>query len=91
MKKLFGCVGSVLWSWVSALLGCLAIALLLNSTGATMSWYANPVWIFFLYVIPTYTACMLTIYLHASYFNKVSHYRNIRNYCFITLASSLFR
>lgn len=70
IKKLFGCVGSVLWSWVSALLGCLAIAFLLNSTGATMSWYANPVWILFLYVIPTYTACMLTIYLHASYFNK---------------------
>ncbi|KAL3286357.1 hypothetical protein HHI36_000864 [Cryptolaemus montrouzieri] len=69
-RKVLGCVGCVVSSWISALLGCLAIAFFLNGFGVTMSWYANPVWIFFLYVIPTYIASILTIYLHASYFNK---------------------
>lgn len=69
-RKLVGCMIIVFLAWIISLISTLGIAALLTCLGRTMSWYARPLWIFFLYVIPTLVISMLTILLHAKMFNK---------------------
>lgn len=71
MKKLLGCMCFVFLSWLASVVSTLSIAFFLESMGRTMSWYARPLWVFFLYVIPTLVVSMLAILLHAKLYNKV--------------------
>ncbi|KAJ8969459.1 hypothetical protein NQ317_008791 [Molorchus minor] len=70
LKKLSGCMFAALASWVFSTMTTLIVASLLNGLGRTMSWYARPLWLFFLYVIPTLLALMASILIHAKYYNK---------------------
>ncbi|CAH0550191.1 unnamed protein product [Brassicogethes aeneus] len=69
-KKLLGCVVIVFVSWLLSVLTAVGLAGILNGLGRTMSWYARPMWAFFLYVIPTILVSMATILLHAKYYHK---------------------
>lgn len=71
MKKLSGCMIFVVLSWVGSVISTVSIAIFLNGMGRTMSWYARPLWVFFLYVIPTLVISMAAIMLHAKVYNKV--------------------
>jgi hypothetical protein len=61
----------IIGSWVASIITDLLIAVCLTCLGRTMSWYARPLWIFFLYVIPTLLVSMAVILLHAKYYQKV--------------------
>ncbi|KAK7861774.1 hypothetical protein R5R35_010791 [Gryllus longicercus] len=43
----------VVISWIVTILSCAVIAAVLTTLGRTMSWFARPTWIFFLYICPT--------------------------------------
>jgi hypothetical protein len=60
----------IIGSWVASIITDLLIAVCLTCLGRTMSWYARPLWIFFLYVIPTLLVSMAVILLHAKYYQK---------------------
>ncbi|KAJ8925688.1 hypothetical protein NQ315_009535 [Exocentrus adspersus] len=70
VRKLVGCMFIVLSSWILSVVSTVVIAAFLNGLGRTMSWYARPLWVFFLYVIPTLLVCMTSVLLHAKYYNK---------------------
>ncbi|KAJ8960218.1 hypothetical protein NQ318_003942 [Aromia moschata] len=70
LRKLTGCIIIALASWVFSILGTLIVACFLDGLGRTMSWYARPLWLFFLYVIPTLLVSMASILLHAKYYNS---------------------
>lgn len=70
-KKLLGCMCFIFLSWLASVLSTVSIAIFLESMGRTMSWYARPLWVFFLYVIPTLVVSMAAILLHAKLYNKV--------------------
>lgn len=57
-------------SWILAIIVAVLIAISLNGLGRTMSWYARPLWLFFLYIIPTLLVPMGTLLLHAKYYHK---------------------
>ncbi|KAK4885667.1 hypothetical protein RN001_001938 [Aquatica leii] len=65
IRKVAQCMGAVIASSLASLLVSVSIALLLNGLGRTMSWYARPLWIFFLYVVPAMLVLMATILYHA--------------------------
>ncbi|KAF5299923.1 hypothetical protein FQR65_LT09318 [Abscondita terminalis] len=65
IKKIVQCMGAIITSGIASLCFSLAVSLLLNGLGRTMSWYARPLWIFFLYVVPTTLVLMGTILYHA--------------------------
>ncbi|EFA07296.2 endoplasmic reticulum metallopeptidase 1 isoform X1 [Tribolium castaneum] len=67
--KLSGCMSIIVGSWVASIITSLLIAVCLNALGRTMSWYARPLWIFFLYVIPTLLVSMAVLLLHSKYYN----------------------
>ncbi|CAH1280027.1 unnamed protein product [Diabrotica balteata] len=69
-KKLVGCMLAVFLSWIISVISTLGVAALINCLGRTMSWYARPLWIFFLYVIPTLVISMATVLYHAKVYNK---------------------
>lgn len=48
------------------------VAACLTALGRTMSWFARPLWIFFLYVIPTLLVSMAVLLLHAKFYQKVA-------------------
>ncbi|XP_059612920.1 endoplasmic reticulum metallopeptidase 1-like [Phlebotomus argentipes] len=48
--------------WILSLACCLVIALSLTILGRTMSWYARPIWIYFLYVLPTLSVSMAVVH-----------------------------
>ncbi|XP_047115031.1 endoplasmic reticulum metallopeptidase 1-like isoform X1 [Schistocerca piceifrons] len=52
---------SAICSWLLGILACITIAVILTSIGCTMSWYARPVWIFFLYISPALAVPMAFI------------------------------
>ncbi|XP_066142542.1 endoplasmic reticulum metallopeptidase 1-like isoform X2 [Euwallacea fornicatus] len=68
--KISGCVGVILLSWLMCLMFAVGTAASLVGLGRTMSWYARPYWALFLYVIPTLVISLITIFVHAKYFNK---------------------
>ncbi|CAH1998298.1 unnamed protein product [Acanthoscelides obtectus] len=70
LRKLLGCTLTALISWILSVFATVIIAALLTAFGRTMSWYARPLWAFFLYVIPTLLVCMATVLLHAKLFNS---------------------
>ncbi|XP_044264233.1 endoplasmic reticulum metallopeptidase 1-like isoform X5 [Tribolium madens] len=67
--KLSGCMSIIVGSWIASIITSLLIALCLNALGRTMSWYARPLWIFFLYIIPTLLISMAVLLLHSKYYN----------------------
>lgn len=70
VQKLAQCIG-IIWSLqIAALLVSISIALLLNGLGRTMSWYARPLWVFFLYIVPTMLTLMVGILFHSRYSQK---------------------
>nr|XP_023012163.1 endoplasmic reticulum metallopeptidase 1-like [Leptinotarsa decemlineata] len=69
-RKLIGCMIVVFLSWLLSVISTVLIATFLNCLGRTMSWYARPLWVFFLYVIPTLIVSMATILTHAKVYNK---------------------
>lgn len=71
VQKLVLNVGVILASKVASIVVAIFIALLLNGLGRTMSWYARPLWIFFLYVVPTTFVLMAGILFHAKASHKV--------------------
>lgn len=64
-------MGAGLVALVAPIVICVAIAIALNALDRTMSWFARPIWIFFLYIVPTFLVGMGVIYLHAKYRHKV--------------------
>ncbi|XP_050315595.1 endoplasmic reticulum metallopeptidase 1-like isoform X2 [Anthonomus grandis grandis] len=70
LNKLTCCMGIILLSWALCVLFNLGTAAYLTGLGRTMSWYARPYWIFFLYVVPTLVISLVTILQHAKYYNK---------------------
>lgn len=72
MKKLVQNMGAGLVALIAPVVVCVAIALSLNALDRTMSWFARPIWIFFLYIVPTFLVSMGVIYIHAKYRHKVS-------------------
>ncbi|XP_055690265.1 endoplasmic reticulum metallopeptidase 1-like isoform X2 [Lutzomyia longipalpis] len=55
-------IGVQCFGWVLAFACCLTIALSLTVLGRTMSWYARPIWIYFLYVLPTLSVSMAVVH-----------------------------
>ncbi|XP_025831142.1 endoplasmic reticulum metallopeptidase 1 isoform X2 [Agrilus planipennis] len=70
IRKLLRCSFFIILSWIGIVIIGLTIALILNLLGRTMSWYARPVWLYFLYVIPTALGGLVFVYLHAKTYNK---------------------
>lgn len=70
-KTILSCVVGFLVSWIILVLVVLAIAILLNLLGRTMSWFARPVWIFFLYICPTILVPMIYIRIYSKNLRKV--------------------
>lgn len=70
VSKLWKNIGAVIVTWLIAVGVSLAIALLLNALGRTMSWYARPLWAFFLYVIPSLLVTMALLIMHAKKYHK---------------------
>lgn len=54
-KALCDAMRSQAMVWIGSIAVCLVIAVLLILSNRTMSWFGNPIWIYFLYVIPTLT------------------------------------
>lgn len=71
IKKLTQCMIVILGTVLCCIIVCLLVALLLNQLGRTMSWYARPIWILFLYVIPTVVTSMSIILFHSKKYHKV--------------------
>ncbi|KAI4469139.1 metallopeptidase m28 family member [Holotrichia oblita] len=69
-KRLFNAMGAVVGTWFASALFCLAIAISLNLLDRTMAWYGRPLWVFFLYMVPTTLASKFVIYMHAKYSHK---------------------
>lgn len=72
LKQLLACAGVVLQSWLLTLMVSILIALCLTALGSSLSWYARPVWIIFLYVIPSVTVPMLLLLYKSQHQRKVS-------------------
>lgn len=68
--KLTQCVAGVWITWLATAITVFAIAMLVTALGRTMSWYARPLWAFFLYVIPTVLVSMAITLVHAKYYHK---------------------
>lgn len=66
-------MGAVVGTWFASALFSLIIAIGLNLLDRTMAWYGRPLWVFFLYMVPTMLVSQLVIYLHAKYNHKVSY------------------
>lgn len=62
----------VLGTWVLSVIATLLIAAFLTGLGRTMSWYARPLWIFFIYVIPIMLVSMATVLVHSKRYQTVS-------------------
>lgn len=56
------------------LLANLLIALTLTALGRSMSWFARPVWIFFLYICPTLFVPMVLVLVVSRWQRSVSNY-----------------
>ncbi|KAJ3647303.1 hypothetical protein Zmor_019187 [Zophobas morio] len=69
-RKLSGCMSIIIASWIASIIAAIMIAVCLTGLGRTMSWYARPLWIFFLYVIPTLVVSMAVILLHSKYYQN---------------------
>lgn len=61
MRHVLMCIGVILISWLVSMFSCTLIALILTKLGKVMSWYARPVWLFFLYVCPTIFMSMIVL------------------------------
>ncbi|RZB38929.1 endoplasmic reticulum metallopeptidase 1-like, partial [Asbolus verrucosus] len=70
-RKLSGCMSIIVASWIASIVAAVLVAACLTALGRTMSWYARPFWLFFLYVIPTLLVSMAVLLLHAKYYQKV--------------------
>ncbi|KAF5278793.1 hypothetical protein FQA39_LY18351 [Lamprigera yunnana] len=70
VHKLLQCVGAIIGSGIAAVFVSVAIALCLNGLGRTMSWYARPLWVFFLYVVPATLVLMSVILYHSRTIHK---------------------
>ncbi|CAG9762031.1 unnamed protein product [Ceutorhynchus assimilis] len=70
LTKLYQCMLIIVSSWLFCLVFSLGTAACLVGLGRTMSWYARPFWAFFLYVIPALVISLVTILIHAKYYNK---------------------
>lgn len=81
-KQLTRCILGIFVSWLSALVTTLMIAVALNLLGRTMSWFARPVWIFFLYVCPTILVPMIVLLFHSRQLKKKlqSHWKVFQMY-----------
>nr|CAD7425171.1 unnamed protein product [Timema monikensis] len=53
MRQLIRSVGVALALWILAILFVVLLALALTVLGCTMSWFSRPLWIVFLYIIPS--------------------------------------
>nr|CAD7408723.1 unnamed protein product [Timema cristinae] len=53
MRQLVRSVGVALAMWILAILFVVLLALTLTVLGCTMSWFSRPLWIVFLYIIPS--------------------------------------
>nr|CAD7263210.1 unnamed protein product [Timema shepardi] len=53
MRQLLRSVGVALALWILALLFVVLLALALTVLGCTMSWFSRPLWLVFLYIIPS--------------------------------------
>lgn len=71
IKKLTQCMMAIFGAIIACIIVCLLIALLLNQLGRSMSWYARPIWLFFLYVIPTVVTSMGVLLIHSKKVQKV--------------------
>ncbi|KRT84651.1 hypothetical protein AMK59_725, partial [Oryctes borbonicus] len=69
-KKLFNAMGAIVGTWFTSAFFSLVIAISLNLLDRTMAWYGRPLWVFFLYMVPTTLVSMFVIYLHAKYNHK---------------------
>lgn len=58
-KALLGAMKSQLMVWLGSVVVGVLIAVFLVLTNRTMSWFGNPIWIYFLYVIPVLTTGMI--------------------------------
>ncbi|KAE8739131.1 hypothetical protein FOCC_FOCC015360 [Frankliniella occidentalis] len=71
LKQLLSCAGTALQSWLLSLFVAVALALSLTALGRTMSWYARPIWIIFLYVLPSLIFPMILLLYKAQKQRKV--------------------
>ncbi|XP_039276206.1 endoplasmic reticulum metallopeptidase 1 [Nilaparvata lugens] len=65
MRQMFLCTGVIVCGWVLSLLTCGLTAFTLTMLNRAMSWFARPVWIFFLYIIPSLLVPLLVTLLAA--------------------------
>lgn len=61
---------ATLGSWLLGIAGAGGVAMVLTGLDRTMSWYGRPMWLFFLYVIPSVLVTMCTLLLHSKYAHK---------------------
>ncbi|XP_022910899.1 endoplasmic reticulum metallopeptidase 1-like [Onthophagus taurus] len=63
-------MGAIVMTWVLAVLTAVLIAIMLNVLDRKMAWYGKPVWVFFLYMVPTALVAIAVIFAHAKYTHK---------------------
>jgi len=73
-KELLRSTGIQIIAWIISLITCILIAILLSILGRTMSWYAKPIWICFLYVLPILSVSMAVINHFGKKQKKVFHH-----------------
>ncbi|KAK9707901.1 Peptidase family M28 [Popillia japonica] len=69
-KRLFNAMGAVVGTWFASAIFCVIIAICLNLLDRTMAWYGRPLWVFFLYMVPTTLVSKFVIFAHAKYNHK---------------------
>lgn len=71
------CVLVILSWWLLSLVCTAVIAASLTLVNRAMSWYSRPVWILFLYIVPSVLVSLIVVLLAAKKLKRVS--------CFIQL------
>lgn len=70
-------VGFILLSWILTLVFILGLAFVITLLNRPLSWFARPIWIFFLYIIPTFLTSIFVAQAFKKKFNTVSFSRTI--------------
>lgn len=70
-------VGFILLSWILTLVFVLGLAFVITLLNRPLSWFARPIWIFFLYIIPTFLTSIFVAQAFKRKFNTVSFTRTV--------------
>uniref|UniRef100_A0A1Y1MFR8 FXNA-like protease n=1 Tax=Photinus pyralis TaxID=7054 RepID=A0A1Y1MFR8_PHOPY len=70
VKKVGASIVAIFITGLAAILVSFAISFCLNALGRTMSWYARPFWVFFLYVVPVTLVLFAAMFFYARNYHR---------------------